>query len=91
MENNKLSAQRDDTPWPGGLPDDVKHINDILAEEGRQLELLLGGKGTLAQCISKEVFGDEDLQLPIRFDYIAFHFVEYINVIDRSDSILKIS
>uniref|UniRef100_A0A8W8JJA3 Apolipoprotein L3 n=1 Tax=Magallana gigas TaxID=29159 RepID=A0A8W8JJA3_MAGGI len=67
LENNKLPDQRDITPWPGGLPNDIKHINDILAEEGRQLEHLLGGKGTLAQCISKEVFGDEDVELPISF------------------------
>lgn len=66
LENNKCIDQKDNTPWPGGLHDDVKHINDILAEEGRQLEHLLGGKGTLFQCISKDVFGDEDEELPIR-------------------------
>lgn len=66
-KNNKFPIQRDGTPWPGGLPDDDLHTNDILAEEGRQLELLLGGKGTISQCISKEVFGDEDVELPISF------------------------
>lgn len=71
---NKLIYQRDDTPWPGGLSDNDKYINDILAEEGRQLELLLGGKGTLAKCISKEVFGNEDVELPMRCVIIIMRF-----------------
>lgn len=68
------NKKRDNTPWPGGISYDDKHVNDILAEEGRQLELVLGGKGTLANCISKEVFGEEDKDLPIRCVLIILRF-----------------
>lgn len=71
-KKNKLIYQKDDTLWPEGLSDDDKHIHGILAEEGRQL--VLGGKGTLEKCISREVFGNEDVDLPIRCVLIILRF-----------------
>lgn len=41
---------------------------------------MLGGKGTLAQCISKEVFGDEDVELPIRCALILMQFKIWCNL-----------
>lgn len=41
---------------------------------------MFGGKGTLAQCISKEVFGDEDVELPIRCALILMQFKIWCNL-----------
>lgn len=43
-------------------------INELLVEEGRQLNMINGGKGTLSQCLSKEIYGDEDTELEIRYN-----------------------
>lgn len=68
LGNKTLKIETDDTPWPGSLDDVYMRINELLVEEGRQLNMINGGKGTLSQCLSKEIYGDEDTELEIRYN-----------------------
>lgn len=56
----------DSKPYDRSLDDAYMRINELLAEEGRRLNMINGGRGTLSQCLSKEIYGDEDTELEIR-------------------------
>lgn len=60
--------ETDGTQWPGSLDDAYMRINELLAEEGRLLNMINGGRGTLSQCLSKEIYGNEDAELEIRYN-----------------------
>lgn len=60
--------ETDDTQWPGSLDDAYMRINELLAEEGRRLNMINGGRGTLSQCLSKEIYRNEDTELEIRYN-----------------------
>lgn len=66
LGNKNFIIERDDSHWPGTLEDNYMRINELLSEEGRQLDMVNGGKGTLSQCLSKEIYGNEDTELEIR-------------------------
>lgn len=66
LGNKNFIIERDDSHWPGTLEDIYMRINELLSEEGRQLDMVNGGKGTLSQCLSKEIYGNEDTELEIR-------------------------
>lgn len=67
LKNDTRLYERDDEQWLGTLDEDAIFINEMLAEEGRQLDMIQGGKGTLAQCLGKEIYGNEDTELQIRY------------------------
>ncbi|XP_062609269.1 uncharacterized protein LOC134271018, partial [Saccostrea cucullata] len=43
----------------------IEIIHEIMAEEGKTLDAINGGKGSLQMCISKEIFDDEDARIPV--------------------------
>ncbi|XP_062585230.1 uncharacterized protein LOC134246897 [Saccostrea cucullata] len=49
----------------------IEKILEIMEEEGKTLDAIDGGKGTLQMCISKEIFDNENTSIPVRFEIIA--------------------
>ncbi|XP_062585211.1 uncharacterized protein LOC134246881 [Saccostrea cucullata] len=43
----------------------IEIIHEIMAEEGKTIDAINGGKGTLQMCISKEIYDEEDARIPV--------------------------
>jgi hypothetical protein len=62
--------------------DETRKIIEIMDEERRSLGDVNGGKATLDECISMEIYGKENVDLPIRYvvaEYSSIYsFVKHI-------------
>jgi hypothetical protein len=55
--------------------DETRKIIEIMDEERRTLSGVSEGKATLEECISMEIYGKENADLPIRYVVAEFSFV----------------
>lgn len=56
-------------------PNDIEKIIEILDEERKMLDAIDGEGSTLENCMSKEIFGKENVDLPIRSDVAAVSYM----------------
>ncbi|XP_061169289.1 uncharacterized protein LOC133178587 [Saccostrea echinata] len=53
------------TEYSRPMSEHIEKILEIMAEEGKTLDAINGGKGTLSMCISKEIFDNENTSIPV--------------------------